>query len=250
MKHYFNLYSSSDEWGEIHVISDGECNFLTFGHGGQQSGMQLLAPDRLLFQYTQAMMLAMVFKPNAGTALLLGLGAGSLAKALLKASDEITLHAIELRQSVIEVAHNWFELPFDDRLDIEHNDAFAYVAHCKAQYELLFVDLYLDEGLQTTLADHSFINHCYRSLEDEGVLIINLWDEGKGYVAFDLQQLEAVFQSRALTLVTDEGNIIVLIAKQLQLNPLPRNVQNEVKALGSKLDIPLPQLFNQLQLRH
>ena len=249
MSHFFEIHRTSDHWGELHVLSDSDNYYLTFGAGGQQSGMQLNQPDKLIFQYTQAMMLALLFCPDAKSTLLLGLGAGSLAKSLFSQDDKLLITAVELRQKVVDIAHDWFDLPRCDRLSIEVADAFAFIKSPPTKSDMLFVDLYLDHGLQDMLLSRSFSRDCYNALNDDGCLIINLWDEGKGYLPFDLVYLEEVFTSQALLIVTDEGNIIVIIGRDFQPDPHPRRLQALAKKLGTQLDIPLQKLLNQLQVR-
>ncbi|MEH6445479.1 MAG: hypothetical protein V7784_16415 [Oceanospirillaceae bacterium] len=230
-------------------MSDSYNYYLTFGSGGQQSGMQINQPDRLMFQYTQAMMLTLLFVPKAKSALLLGLGAGSIAKSLLIHDKELSITAVELRGNVKEIAHQWFNLPETPRLNIIIDDAFQFIANTETYSDLLFVDLYLDNGIQRLLSSSEFIQQCYDALNDDGALVLNLWDEGKGYLPFDLDLLEEIFTSQALMLVTDESNIIVIIGKNFQADPHPRKMQSEAKKVGAKLDIPLQRLLNQLQVR-
>lgn len=250
MSSFFEIHRTKDQWGNIHVMSDTQNYYLTFGSGGQQSGMQINQPDRLLFQYTQAMMLSLLFSPKAQNAVLLGLGAGSIAKALLLCAPKLHIKAVELRSAVVDIAHLWFDLPKSPRLDIEVADAFLYLKESNHLTDLLFVDLYLDNGVQNALASHHFIERCYAMLNQDGTLVLNLWDEGKGYLPFDLELLEEIFTSQALIVVTDEGNIIVVIGKNFQADPNPRKLTAEAKKLGRILDIPLQRLLNQLQFRN
>ncbi|NQZ29765.1 MAG: hypothetical protein HRU06_00740 [Oceanospirillaceae bacterium] len=250
MSHFFEVHQSIDQWGKVHVVSDSTNYYLTFGAGGQQSGMQINQPDRLLFQYTQAMMLGLLFFPKAHSALLLGLGAGSIAKSLLISDEQLHVTAIELRETVVEIAHQWFDLPKCERLSIETTDAFKYIKKTQQSHDLLFIDLYLDNGIQDSLTSNKFIRQCYNVLNEQGCLILNLWEEDKGYLPFDIPYLEETFNSQALMLVTDEGNIIVIIGKDFQCDPHPRRLQSKAKKLGDILDIPLQKLLNHLQVRN
>lgn len=249
MSDFFELFRATDQWGKVHVMSDSDNYYLTFGSGGQQSGMQVNQPDRLLFQYTQAMMLCLLFSPKAKSAILLGLGAGSIAKSLLIYDQEINILAIELRLKVKEIAHQWFNLPETERLEIRIEDAFKFIEQNTQTTDLVFVDLYLDNGIQKLLSSADFISKCYDTLNNNGTLVLNLWDEGKGYLPFDLDLLEETFTSQALMLVTDESNIIVIIGKNFQADPHPRRLQSEAKKIGAVLDIPLQRLLNKLQVR-
>ena len=162
MSHFFEIHRATDQWGQIHVLSDSDNYYLTFGSGGQQSGMQVNQPDRLLFQYTQSMMLGALFCPKAESALLLGLGAGSLAKSLLVYDEKIKITAVELRQQVIDIAHNWFHLPETPRMNMSLRAMLLITSVIgPPTSDLLFVDLYLDNGIQSSLSSEKFIQDCY-----------------------------------------------------------------------------------------
>lgn len=247
----FEVSRYHDEWGPIHVLSDNDNIYLTFGNGGEQSGMQVSQPDRLMFQYTQCMMLALLLIDNPRKATLLGLGAGSLAKALLLADDNIELTVVELREKVAQAARDWFSLPDSQRLDLRIGDAFQHIQQPVlpvGEQELLFVDLYLDNGLQDQLIDPVFLQASYDHLCDEGVMIINLWDEGKGILPLCMDTLQEVFGSQPLQASTQEGNVIVFVGKDVQLDPHPRRLQAQAKKLGNHLDVPLQRLLNRLQV--
>lgn len=245
----FELSRYHDQWGPIHVLSDNDHLYLTFGSGGDQSGMQISQPDRLLFQYTQCMMLALLMAGSARTATLLGLGAGSLAKALLQADDEICLQVVELREKVALAARDWFMLQESRRLNIHISDAFEYIhAPLQPEQDLIFVDLYLDNGLQDQLLARDFLQAGYDHLSDRGVMVFNLWDQGKGTLPLCLDTLQEVFGSQPLLASTQEGNAVLFIGKEHQLDPQPRRLQTDAKKLGQKLDLPLQRLLNRLQV--
>ncbi|WP_271274528.1 spermidine synthase [Aliamphritea hakodatensis] len=247
----FEVSRYHDEWGPIHVLSDNDNIYLTFGNGGEQSGMQVNQPDRLLFQYTQCMMLALLLAPDARGATLLGLGAGSLAKALLLADENLQVTVVELREKVALAARDWFSLPDSKRLTLHIGDAFEHIQAPllpAGQQDLLFVDLYLDNGLQDQLVDPAFLQASYDHLKDEGVLVINLWDEGKGILPLCMDTLQEVFGSQPLQASTQEGNVIVFVGKDIQLDPHPRRLQAQAKKLGGHLDVPLQRLLNRLQV--
>jgi len=69
-----------DEWGDIFILDDDEYRVLKFDYLYEQSRMLRSSPHVPVFCYIKAMILGLSFiKPDS--ALLLGLGGGSLTRA-------------------------------------------------------------------------------------------------------------------------------------------------------------------------
>src|SRR5690606_33621541 len=84
-----------------------------------QSAMRVDRPDALELSYTRAMMAFLLFVPPPRSALLVGLGGGSLAKFIHHSMPETRLHVVEIKREVVDVAHRYFALPREcDRLSI------------------------------------------------------------------------------------------------------------------------------------
>ena len=109
------IYFSQDPFGELRVFDDGAVRTLSFAAGNEQSACLKADPGKLLFEYTQVMLLGLLFA-EPRKVLCLGLGAGSLATALHRHCKQAKITAVELRQAVIDVAENYFYLPRGKRL--------------------------------------------------------------------------------------------------------------------------------------
>lgn len=68
-------YQAQDEYGTVTVYDDGDCYILSFAAHDEQSRCLKAAPHILQYDYTQAMLLVLLFcRPKR--VLLLGLGGG------------------------------------------------------------------------------------------------------------------------------------------------------------------------------
>ena len=77
------IYSTKDEFGPIEIVEFyNRMRSLHFGNKTQQTGMFLYNPVILIHKYTQAMLTPLAWQVPE-KALMLGLGAGSIAKFLL-----------------------------------------------------------------------------------------------------------------------------------------------------------------------
>ena len=116
------LCQRQDAFGPITVTDDGTCRTLAFADHDAQSCCLKTAPQLLQYDYTQAMLLVLLFcQPKR--VWLLGLGGGSLATALHHFIPGIHITAVELRPAVIELAYRYFQLPHSKRLAVVQQDA-------------------------------------------------------------------------------------------------------------------------------
>ncbi len=175
------IHSETDAWGAIEVFDRGDERFLSFGDGDEQSCIVRATPHIPPLDYIRAMLLPLLYgRPK--DALLLGLGAGTLATALHRAYKSMTLRAVELRPAVIDVAQRFFELPQSPRLELVAADACHYTIEIARHADLLgtdliLCDLYTAEAMEPRTFDRDFIKACGTLLGDKGWLVINCWDE-------------------------------------------------------------------------
>lgn len=136
------LYQTEDSFGPLMVLDDGEQRTLAFGDGDAQSCCLKSAPHIPQYEYTQAMLLVLLFcQPKRVT--ILGLGGGNLLTALHRQIPGIHITAVELRQTVIDVAYKYFQLPRGKRLTVLQQDASAYLAgDTGRKVDVVFADLY------------------------------------------------------------------------------------------------------------
>ena len=105
------LYQTTDEYGVIEVVDYKKIiRSLHFGNATQQSGMYLYNPVTLLHPYTQAMLSCTALQAPERV-LILGVGGGSMIKFLLHHFHQVEIDAVELRQAVVDTAHDYFDLP-------------------------------------------------------------------------------------------------------------------------------------------
>lgn len=171
------LHSSDDECGPLFVTDDGECRILSFAPNDEQSRCLKAAPHVLQFEYTQAMLLVLLFcQPRR--VLILGVGGGSLVTALHHIIPGLRITAVELRQSVIDVAYRYFQMPHGKRVQVVCANADHYL--CEEQshkQDIVFADLYHGTGVDDVQLKADFIARCAASLKDDGWLVLNCWNE-------------------------------------------------------------------------
>ena len=236
-----------DQFGPIQVFDDGLFRFLKFGDGGEQSRIDINNPHCPVYQYTQSMLMALTFLPDPQHATVLGLGGGMLVHSLHHYDPLLAVEIAELRADVAELAHSHFMLPQSEQLSITIADATDFVTESSLSTDLIFADIYTDEGMQDSQLAGEFIHHCHRLLSRDGILVLNLWDEGKGVHPKAQQQIRELFGDHSLCIPVPGGNLISFSFKGGCPEIQPRRLQPIASRLGKKLNFPARKLLNSLK---
>ena len=239
-KEIFRCY---DEWGPIRVHELRPYRYLAFGDGGEQSCVLHGAPAQLVHQYAQAMMLSLLMVERPRSVMVLGLGAGCLVSALLALPDLERVTAVELRPKVVSVAKEWFGFAPDQRLTLVLSEAGAYLQGSDGEHDLLFGDLYNDEGMEALQLAPDFLADCYNQLHDEGVLVLNLWDNGNGVGHDTLVSIHELFDGGCCLCPVEEGNIVLYAFKGRAPQLSERRQLAAAKQRGKQLGFPLQRLL-------
>ncbi|MBX3127629.1 MAG: fused MFS/spermidine synthase [Polyangiaceae bacterium] len=107
--------------------------------------------------------------PRAESALVVGLGAGSLARSL--ASRGVRITAVELDPRVVEVARRHFGLP--DSVEVVVADARAALRRETRRFDLVLLDVYRGESFPWHLATRQALSELRGRLSSRGCLVIN-----------------------------------------------------------------------------
>jgi spermidine synthase len=136
----------------------------------EQSAMDLLRPERLVFGYERLMLAAFALVPEPKTALLLGLGGGAMSRHLAAYLPDCAVTAVE-REPVMEaIARRYFHLS----APVTMADAAKVVARSRRAYDVVLVDLYDAGGAAKTA--RRFWRDCQQALRPGGCLAINWAD--------------------------------------------------------------------------
>lgn len=205
------LHSSEDDFGPIIVMDDGQCRILSFAPNDEQSRCLKAAPHILQYEYTQAMLLVLLFcQPKR--VLVLGLGGGSLVTALHHHIPGIHITAVELRATVIELAYRYFQMPRGKRVQIIEQDADSFLCSDQPRkLDVIFADLYHGTGVDEVQLRADFIARCAGLLKEDGWLVLNCWNEHRE----DAVLREALQQHFVdiRTVLTSSRNWVILAGK-------------------------------------
>lgn len=240
------IADQQDEHGIIRIFEMGDYRFLEFGLQIEQSCVFMPDPSWLEYDYTRAMLMGALIHPQPKSALFLGLGAGSLTTACLKYLPLQQATAIELRATVVELAKQHLALPEDNRLTIEIGDALKLLPE-QSSVDLIFLDLYTDDGPSTGHSAWDFLGLCQQKLNPNGWLIINQWALHSGSPK-DEAILKVRFKKHYWECLVESGNVVLFVPQNKQQAFDLETLQQKITALEPKLGYSLQPLFDNIKL--
>jgi len=238
------LFHCEDEMGLILVTQRGGKRVLSFASGFEQSSVLIECPARLTHEYTQIMLLGLLFV-EVRHITLLGLGGGGLVHCLSHFYPQCQLQVVELRQQVIEVARNWFELPQTEQIVLHCGDAARYIAGAPAAHtDLILSDLYEADGMSEVQASVFYIRSCARHLSDSGVMVLNFHQ----LPTSQSELMRVISEQFSEVFVCDvfSGNYVMFCLKRPMQDSLSAMLP-QARALAKYLQMPLLYYFRQLR---
>jgi len=112
---------------------------------------------------------------NTNSILILGLGGGSVIKSLrnkFRYSGEI--HTVEIDRTIIDIAKNEFDIHESEKLHIYNKDAFEYVKQYSSFYDLIIVDLFIDDKVPLKFYSQGFCGNLLTILSKKGTILFNV----------------------------------------------------------------------------
>jgi spermidine synthase len=166
------VYSHTSPYHDIHVEDLGYLRVLRFERN-RQSSMYLDAPFDTDFEYPAYLHTPLALKPDAARTLVIGLGGGSAVKRMWRDYPEMRLDVVELDPEIVEVAHRYFELPYDERIRVFVDDGRAFLETCAETYDIVIVDAFDEDRVPRALTTEEFMRLTRDRLAPDGVIAYN-----------------------------------------------------------------------------
>ena len=232
----------------IQVYENHEQRWLRFDDRAIQSAMSLERPERLLLAYTQVMMTALLLEPNPRSALVLGLGGGSMARFLRRHFPDCATTAVEISEAVADVARRYFLVPPEgDGFRLVLGDAARYAAQCDRRFDLILVDVFESDRTIDVFATREFFDDCRRLLSPGGVASVNVLVDDE-IEAFGLsKRFRRSFEGRSLALrVPDRTNLVLLGMARSPRDVELQDLRRRAAEMGPRLDLDLEACLDDL----
>jgi spermidine synthase len=234
-----------DEFGPIEVYDEGGRRFMAFGPNDEQCCQLKAAPAILQHDYARAMLLPLLFMPAPHNITLFGLGGGCLASALLRHLRSCRLQVVELRQAVIDIAFDYFQLPNSARMQILNMDVADYLAGGEVPAaDLVLSDIYGADGLDLHQLDPDFLRRSASLVRPGGWLVINCWNQHRREREA-LAELASLF-AEIFACSTAAGNWVLLATRE-PVEVSKAELRERARKLSAKLGFPVSASLGRLK---
>lgn len=107
--------------------------------------------------------------------LLLGMGGGSIIKSLRENFEyKENIVAIEIDPKVIQIAKDEFGITESKNQRIIQEDAFQYVKNSNESFQLIIIDLFIDDQVPSIFYSKEFCQNVAKLIDDSGSFIFNI----------------------------------------------------------------------------
>ncbi len=235
----------------IDVSEDAGVRYLHFGSEWVQGAMRIRRPYALELAYTRELMAGLLLHdaPWPKRALLIGLGAGSLAKFIWRHLPQTKTTVVEINPQVPMAARQFFKLPDEDeRLQIRIGDGAEFVIRDRHRYDLILVDGFDHHARAGVLDTAAFYVNCRARLAPQGVFAANLFGRSRGFKA-SIARIDASFDGRSMVFPSlDSGNAIALAVDGDPLAVSLKELRDRAAALKAETGLDLAPTITRLQL--
>lgn len=113
-------------------------------------------------------------RKEINSALILGFGAGSVADIITKKyNSECRIIGVEKDGKVLEYAYKYFNLINYNNLRIVKTDAIQYVKNCEDKYDLIVIDLFIENRVPVEAKQIEFLRNIKDILKPNSIVFFN-----------------------------------------------------------------------------
>lgn len=181
------LHSERSLYREVLVYETGSVRCICFTRYcriGRQTCQDVKHPDRIVMNYPQMMLGALFVKPEPRSVLIIGLGGGTIPRALQELIPEARIDVVEIDPAVVNVARRYFDLGQSARLNVIEADGRVHVKRAlrgEQRYDLIMLDAFDHEYIPEHLLTQEFLKEVKSLLAPDGVLAANTFSTSRLY---------------------------------------------------------------------
>ena len=220
------VHEVRSSYSHIQVFDSGGQRALYFGGDAGprvvETLMDLRQPHVLQHAYSHAAMMGFVYRPQAASCLLIGLGGGAMVRFINHHFPEVRLDVVEIDPAMVAVARDFFGTREGPRTRILVADGFEYLARASERYDLVLVDAHLNPGERTDSTGHplslkseQFFGSIHERLNPGGVAMFNViaGRDASGY----LDSIRRAFAATDVYRPRGTGNVLVFAVPRAPL---------------------------------
>ncbi len=240
------LYQQKTPYNNLTVTENNGIRTLWSPYNVRQTAVYSNDMTRPFLEYAQDTILTLAFTPHAKSALVLGLGGGSIPMMLQRLSPDITIDVVEIDEVMAEVAQKFFNFRTSASVRLIFDEASNYLKQTRTTYDLLIIDTYFGIEMPLALTESECIENLRRIINADGVLTANLTNPYSDRFKRILNEYKRLFEEVCLLYCTRSSNVLLfacptkvdtqnLVLKGRDLGQLP-DVGVRVEELIEKLN--------------
>ena len=182
------LHSERSLYREVLVYESGSVRCICFTRYcriGRQTCQDVKHPDRIVMNYPQMMLGALFVKPEPRSVLIIGLGGGTIPRALREVVPNARIDVVEIDPAVVTVARRYFDLgEGGGKLNVIEADGRVHVKRAlrgEQRYDLIMLDAFDHEYIPEHLLTQEFLKEVKSLLTPTGVLAANTFSSSRLY---------------------------------------------------------------------
>lgn len=204
------LFTKEEAGQTINVWQQEDRRWLEFDDELIQTEINLDRPDYLPESFSRAMLAGVLFTETPKKVLLAGAGGGSTARYFASRFPEVQGESVEISKTIIELAKDYFECPHTGSWHLIEADIRQYVRSTSVSYDLIVLDIAINQQTPDWLLESAFLKHCRSILTEHGHLSINLIVEDGDAFLKSLAVIRQVFDKQTVCLsLAEHRNILV-----------------------------------------
>lgn len=181
------LHSERSLYREVLVYETGDVRcicFTRFCRIGRQTCQDVKHPDRIVMNYPQMMLGSLFVKPEPKSVLIIGLGGGTIPRALHELVPQARIDVVEIDPAVVKVARRYFDLGDNGAMNVIEADGRVQVKRAlreQKSYDLIMLDAFDHEYIPEHLLTQEFLKEVKALLAPGGVLAANTFSSSRLY---------------------------------------------------------------------
>jgi spermidine synthase len=180
------LYEGDSIYHHITIRQDGMERCMIFGRQRdlRQTCLNLEMPDASLFEYTSMMFAGFLFRPEAKTVCLIGLGGGYIPTVFRMHLPQVKLQTIEVDPLVEKLAKQYFGFSIPAGQSLAIDDGRQFLKKSRERYDQIWLDAFNSDYVPAHMTTKEFLMLTRSRLTEGGIVIQNVFCDNK---LFDAQ---------------------------------------------------------------
>jgi len=179
------LYEGDSIYHHITIRQDGMERCMIFGRQRdlRQTCLDLQMPDASIFEYTSMMFAGFLFRPEAKTVCLIGLGGGYIPTVFRMHLPQVKLQTVEVDPLVEKLAKQYFGFSIPAGQSLAIDDGRQFLKKSRERYDQIWLDAFNSDYIPAHMTTKEFLKLARSRLTDGGIVIQNLFCDNKLYDA-------------------------------------------------------------------